>query len=229
MIIEGFLAIKNCIEANKRTIKHLYFKEDIFEAKLNYLKHLAHKLNIDFSYKDSTFFKSYPKSGGVIADVLEREYNDLIDGDILVLNGLSDPYNIAYLIRLAACYNLAVIFDLKSFDESILIKSSCGLIDKIPVKRTLDLKSELAKYKNHRLIALNRSANAKTIDHLELATKNILIVGGEKRGINKKILELCDSEYYLNYQSLEKIALPSVVAASMMVTYYDQRSNQIKR
>lgn len=226
MFIEGTISVKSAIENKKRKINKIYFKKDKFSKDLNYIKYLAHENKIDFQLEDIEFFNNFKKSGGVVADVEVRKFDELdFKNDlIVVVCGVEDPYNLGYIFRTGAAFGCDFIIEDKDFSlfEKTILKSSAGAYDRVKISKTNNLLDDLKKLKNkdYQINALYRSDNAKPLPFIEKKGKNVLIIGGEKRGINKNILSFCDRELFLPYTTDFKNALNASSAMAISLAFF---------
>lgn len=225
MFIEGSISVKAAMINQKRKVIKIYFKKNKITKDFNYLKYLAHHNNIPFELKDDTFFKNFNNSGGVVAEVCFRKYDTLnLAKDLIILiTGIEDPYNLAYILRTAAAYNCDIILEAKdlSLMEGLILKSSAGAFDSLNIYQSVDLLSDLNQLKKHnfKINALYRGLNAKPLIDMSINTKNVLIIGGEKRGINKQILKICDEYLFIPYFSEFKNALNASSAMAIATAW----------
>ena len=72
-----------------------------------------------------------------------------------------------------------------------------------------------------------RSGNSKDVFDQRFKDKSLFILGGEKRGISSKLLELCDEHLYISYGSDFRNALNACAALDVVATLlYSQRRKQ---
>jgi len=207
MIIEGKIAIKAALQYGKREVKalHLPKKND---KDLNYIKKLAKDIPI-YEADSAKAEVGYRKS-----DVLDE------DGPIFCLLGIQDPYNLAYCLRTLAalgCQN--VILDGYDFGESEakILRSSAGAYDLLNIYSG-DYFNYLKRLKEagYRILCLQRGDNSLSIKDYPFDDKAIIILGGEKRGIPTKILELADTNLFIPYGSTFRNALNAAEALAIV-------------
>lgn len=224
--ISGTISVKYSILYNKRKVLKVFFKKNKFSKDFNYIKYLCHDKGIDFEICDDSFFEEYKNSGGILAYVNERNYDQIDDlkDVVLLVQGIEDPYNIGYILRNCAAYGASVILCNKDISnmEDIIMKSSAGALDFVEVVKADELNSLIAclKKKGYFFIALYRSDNSFDFNKIEKRKKVVICLGGEKRGLSKDVLELCDQNCFLAYDSEFKNALNASSAAAISLALY---------
>lgn len=234
MIIEGAIAVKSAIQNNKREVLKLYINSSKKTKDFNYIRKIA-KLNnieiLELSSEELSKFLSGKSHGGIGAEVSERKYDEFIDDDIFFLDGIEDPFNLAYSLRTLYAFGFKnVLLNDRDYSnmENQLLKSSAGAYDMLNIKICKDPINELLQYKNNNyyLYSLYRSDKSLDIFETTFKKKSLFILGGEKRGISSSILDICDSQLYIPYGSDFKNALNACGALDVLATLvYKQRKH----
>ena len=210
MIIEGSISVKACIEANKREIIELYIQKDKKTKDFNYIRKIAKNKNIkinELSKEELSSFLIGKSHGGIGANVKERKEDSLEKlNDIFFIDGIEDPFNLGYIFRNLYAFGFKdIIIPRRDFNnmEAQLLKSSAGAYEKINLYFSDDNIKTINELKEdgYKTYALFRGDNSKDIFEISFSNKNLIIIGGEKRGINKEILNLCDEYLYIPYGS----------------------------
>lgn len=222
--IEGTIAVKAAILHKKRQIHKIYFKQDKFSKDISYIKYLAHQEGITFELKQEDFFQNYPKSGGVVAEVSARTFDALDDNDLIaIISGVEDPYNLAYIFRTGAAYGCSFILETKDFNmmEATLLKSSAGAFDSVNIYLSDCLLETIdrLKEKEYHIVSLYRNQESVAIQDYTKGKKNVLILGGEKRGIAKAILAKTE-HVYIPYHSSFRNALNASSAFAIAISQF---------
>lgn len=234
MLVEGAIAVKACINNHKRNIDLVYIDKRKKTKDFNYIRKIIKENNIAYKEIESEAFLNITNGkshGGIVAEVGSRRYDELIDGDIFYLDGIEDPFNLAYIIRTLYAFGIKnVILPLKDYSnmESQLLKSSAGAYEMMNIKIVDDVTSiiEELKNKDYAVYALKRGDDAKDIFNTEFSKKAIFMLGGEKRGISSNLLELCDNYLYIPYGSDFRNSLNAAAAADVVATLlFKQRKN----
>lgn len=234
MLVEGAIAVKACINNHKRNIDLVYIDKRKKTKDFNYIRKIIKENNIAYKEIESEAFLNITNGkshGGIVAEVGSRRYDELVDGDIFYLDGIEDPFNLAYIIRTLYAFGIKnVILPLKDYSnmESQLLKSSAGAYEMMNIKIVDDVASiiEELKNKDYAVYALKRGNDAKDIFNTEFSKKAIFMLGGEKRGISSNLLELCDNYLYIPYGSDFRNSLNAAAAADVVATLlFKQRKN----
>jgi len=222
MIIEGNIAVKAAIMGQKREIEKILYRKK--EKDVNYILSLAEDNNIPVFYDEKIEAK-------IIAYTSKRKDDDLKNykqDTIFVLNGIEDPHNYGYALRSIYAFGYdCVISDKRDFkdSESIILRSSAGAYDLINLTRMDTLEAIKYLKKDYEIIALQRKEDALNLYQYTPNDKCVYILGGERRGIKKEILDLCDKSIYIPYGSKYKMALNADGAISILASELYRKKN----
>ncbi len=118
------------------------------------------------------------------------------DGLILVLDGVEDPRNLGACVRSAAGAGASGV--LLGLEGTVGLtpaaaKSSAGALERLPVAREPRLRERLRALRaaGFRVLGLD-ARGERTWDSLDLSGRNVLVAGGEARGLRKSIAEVCE-------------------------------------
>lgn len=235
-IFEGMTSISAVINSIKdgssnRTISKIYFDSSKSERKsreLGFLKHASSALGFELCTCDSEFIDSLVSGnthGGIVMLTSKRSFpnvdvNFLTNGNFFALiDGLEDPYNFGYSVRsLYAADVDGIILPERNWMElsGIVARSSAGTSElaSIAIGDTF----EAAKlFRNNGFeIACAGIRDSVSLYDYEFSKPTLLIIGGEKRGISRKLLELADVNVRIPYGRKFMGSLPSVSATSVM-------------
>ena len=233
---EGMTSISALISAiesgkNDRKIIDIFFDKSKTESKkreLDFLKSKAKRLNFKINFVDNETLKNYAEGtthGGIIACCTERSNALLKDSKInpngvyYMFEGIEDPYNFGYVIRsVYAAGADGIIMGPRNWlsAASTVAKSSAGtseLMDMFvcdPVEAVLYLKSL-----GFQIICAG-IRDSQTIYEAELKKPMLVVIGGEKRGISRAILQEADKIVRIDYGRNFRGSLPSVAATSII-------------
>src|SRR5690554_28963 len=173
--------------------------------------------------------------GGVLADVGYRnnEVLDVESGDILLVEGIEDPYNLGMVIRTALAANFkTIITNYREYSESeaIILKASAGASEAICWVASDDITREIKMIKDSEIpiISALRSDESLEYDAIAYPKQVCLCVGGEKRGLSKSIISASDTFVHILYNNEVKVALTSV-AATAVLTFEVVRQRKIRQ
>lgn len=225
MIIEGAISVKAAISSKKREINEVFIDKEKKTKDFNYIRKLCHLNNIKLNEINKEEFKSFnigKTFGGVIANVESRISEELIDGDIFLVDGVEDPFNIGYILR--SLYALGVnnvVLPLRDYShmEAQILKSSAGAYDFIHIKYSDDFVSFVKSLKNkYHVYGLRRSEEAKDIFETKFENNALFLLGGEKRGLSSDLENLCDEYLYIPYGNDYRNALNACSACAVVAT-----------
>ena len=242
---EGMTSISALISAiesgkNDRKIIEILFDKSKISSKrreLNFLKFKAKQLDFDIKFVDDEELEKHTEGtthGGIIARCSERS-NALLkdskinpDGIYYMFEGIEDPYNFGYVIRsVYAAGADGIIMGPRNWlsAASTVAKSSAGtseLMDMFvcdPVEAVTYLKSLGFQ------IVCAGIRDSQTIYEAELKKPMLLVIGGEKRGISKAVLEMADVLVKIDYGRDFNASL-SAASATTIFAYEIARQNK---
>ncbi len=232
MIIEGKISVKFALLNDKRKVNAIYLSKNKNDKDINFIKKIAVNKGVEIVYKHDDFFLSYQNSGKVLAEVEQRIGDfelEKFKNSIMMIDGIEDPFNLGYIFRNGACFNYDFIIKARDYTslEATILKSSAGAFDLLNIHYSLDFKKTIIdlKLQGYKIYALQRNNTSKSIYDVEYHQKSVFILGGEKRGISKEILSMCDEYIYIPYNSNFKNALNATSASAIIMA---QRSFNVK-
>lgn len=232
MIIEGAISVKAALSGGVRRVERVYINAKKKTRDFNYIRSLCKNNNIPILEMDSEELSGILNTagnGGIGAEVSLRTDSDFDDTDVFCLNGIEDPYNLGYCLRTLYALGIRnVLLDQRDYSnmEAQILRSSAGAYDFINIRRSSDLVADLQELKKqgYYLYGLYRGQEALDVFDIEFKPKAVFILGGEKRGIAAKVLELCDACLYISYGSSFRNALNAAAACDVLATLlYRQR------
>lgn len=205
MIIVGKNPIVEAVK-NKRNISRLIVAENLKDQNfLKFLKENRIKFEVLPQYQIN---KKYgDKNGGIIAEIIEYEYQTLdnvlkktrnkADGGVLmILDGLEDPHNLGAILRSADATGADAIIIPKNRSVSLnqtVAKVSTGAIEYVDVVQVTNLTQTIQELKKNGYWIVGLELDG-TIDFTEQDYHgNIaVVVGSEGKGISRLVKENCD-------------------------------------
>ncbi len=172
--------------------------------------------------------------GGIIAIAKERTIPCLTsDSDIAengfycMIQGIEDPYNFGYSLRsLYACGCSGIILPERNWMTAagVVARSSAGASELFPIfKSAPEDAVDIFHSRNYRVVCADERTD-NILGSCELKCPLLLIVGGEKRGISKSLIEKTDLLVKINYAREFKASL-SAASATTMFAYEIMRQN----
>ena len=237
ILIEGKISINAVLDSRYRKVLTLFYdvaklkrKRNIKQAKsLKILLELVISKGINVEAVDHKWFEKSTKGkthGGVAATVSERIYQELHElprsplSVIFFLDGIEDPYNLGYTIRslYTAGIDGIVMKQRNWLDvEPIIIKSSAGTSELMPIALVEDLETTISFFKsNNFTIVCAVKDKGKSIFESSLKPPIFVVIGGEKRGIDLAFLDKADLKCTIPYKRDFLGSLPLSSAATII-------------
>lgn len=235
-IFEGIISFRAIVLSdnkgfNDRKIKTVYYSAEKLQKnshEFSYIKAKSHELgfNIEICPKEKIDSITVGTSHGGIAIECEdrtipRISPDLIPekGFFVLLDGIEDPYNFGYALRSMYAAGVdGVILNKRNWMNAagIVCRSSAGASECLPMY-IYDDPSDLLEFKsaNYSIVCTDID-NSVSLYETSVPYPLLLVVGGEKRGISKKILEMADLIVRLDYARPFPAALSAASAASII-------------
>lgn len=225
MQVEGAISVKACILANKRKVETLYIDRAKRDKDFNFIRRIAKDKNIKIveidrdDFNDLNVGKSF---GGICALVNDRDNDVFDDGDIFYLDGIEDPFNLGYVIRTLYAFNIKnILLPLRDYSkmEAQIIKSSAGAYEYANIIKSDDIYQTIKELKSkYTVYSLKRGDDSYDIFDEKFKDKCLFMLGGEKRGISSKILQLSDRFLYIPYGSDFRNSLSGASSADVVAT-----------
>ena len=243
---EGMTSIRailkgNELGVNNRRIETIYFDKESIKNKareLSYLKRMSalHSFSIEYIDRDMINSMSVGTShGGIIAKCSERIINSELPSSLdekkfsVMLDGIEDPFNFGYSLRSLYAFGAdCIILPERNWMSaaSIVCRSSAGASELCEMY-SCDPQTAVEHYKRlGATIISTAKENSSPISEINIKFPIILVIGGEKRGISKKILAMSDHIARIDY-GREFMSSLSAASASAILGY--EISERIKR
>lgn len=146
--------------------------------------------------------------------------NTTITGNkLLILDSVQDPGNLGTIIRSSAAFNIdTIIINDKCADpySDKVIRSSQGMIFKTNIVKK-DLYDYLKEIKGKIPIFGTKVTGGKNIKNIEKFQTFAIIMGNEGKGVDEKLLDLCDEYLYIPMNS--KCESLNVGVATSIILY----------
>lgn len=227
MILEGFISIKAALKAENRDVNKVLISNKKRTRKTSYMKKLCVEMGVEFSFVNPEFLEGFNGNthGGFIAEVEGRKYktiDELLDeGRYFWLDGIEDPYNFGNIIRtLYAAGVKGIIIDDRDWEKAntIISKSSAGCFERMDLAISVDSKAtaKTIKDKGFELYATIKSDDSVDLYDSNFSQNAVVVIGGERRGINSDLLVECDKQVHISYGREFGYSLPATIAASII-------------
>jgi len=246
VVFEGMTSIRSIIKGvetgvNDRKIEKILYDKNKYakNAKnIGYLKAVSKNMNFDVLGTDSTRIKDITlgtSHGGIVAIAKKRtipclsQDTKIVDnGFYCMLDGIEDPYNFGYTLRsLYACGCNGIVLPERNWMNAagVVARSSAGASELFSLfTASPEIAAEFFQQHGYSVVCADERTD-NILGECELKLPILLIVGGEKRGISKNILDKTDMLIKINY-AREFNASLSAASATTMFAYEIMRQNK---
>ena len=241
-LLEGMTSISALIQGirdgiNSRTIQKIYFDREKQRSKakeLGFLRAVSGELSFEIELTDADSIDRMTigsTHGGIVAACGERplpllediwEKNTAFgckDGFFVMLEGMEDPYNFGYALRsLYAAGVDGVILTPRNWmgAAGVVARASAGASERLPMaiseaERAADLLHE----RGYRVVCAG-IRDSVSLYESDMKRPLLLIVGGEKRGISRAVLDRADQVVRIDYGREFRGSLSAASAATVL-------------
>ena len=243
-IFEGLTSIRAIIRAIDNGISDRRIETILYDAskigkiakEVGYLKAVASKYDFIVLESNAEYLAEIALGnthGGIIAIAGERTIpylsTELLkpQGFYVMIQGIEDPYNFGYSIRsLYACGCDGIILGERNWMSAagIVARSSAGASEEISMFRASDEDCvDIFKSLGYNLVCADERTE-NLLGTTNLPYPILLIVGGERRGISRALLDKCDTKVKIPYAREFRASL-SAASATTMFAYEIMRQN----
>ena len=249
LCFEGMTSIRAIIEGinsgvNNRQISTILYDKDKSDKNaktLGYLKAVSSKYGFTLEETDTKTLEEITlgnSHGGIVAICKERSiptlteeiFNEEIlkDGFYAMIQGIEDPYNFGYALRsLYAVGCNGIILGERNWMSAagVVCRSSAGASEMFRVYKCDEIEAANLFKKNGYNIVCADERTDNVLGECPLHFPILLVVGGEKRGISRGLLDLADTLVKIPYGREFKASL-SAASATTMFAYEIMRQNR---
>ena len=240
MIVEGSISVKAVLLSGSRPIEEIFIDRSKKSKDISFIIHEAERKNVKTNIMDTENFSLIVNGrthGGVAAEVGERKYTDpeeLFAAEnpfIILLEGVEDPYNFGDALRsLYAAGATGLIVPERNWMSAAetVVRASAGASEYIPTAACADLGDVILRSKKYGIKTFcAERRDAIPLYEADLTCPVIMAIGGELRGLSRKVTDNSDGNLYIPYGSTFRNAL-SASAASAVCAFEIMRQRQQK-
>ena len=230
LVFEGMISVRAVIESKSREIAELYYDSERAKKHAKELAWLRHR------GEESGFpvllcprekideIAGGNSHGGVCAVCGERnietvKQNDVIPcGFYIMLCGIEDPFNFGFAVRSAYAAGAdGVILPERSWMDSAgtVCRSSAGTSERIAMFNYAEDTLDIFRSAGYAIVAAEIDDSVSMWD-ADLEKPLLLIIGGERRGISRGILDKCDRNVRIDYSRAFGGSLSAASAAAIL-------------
>ena len=245
-VFEGMTSIRMLLKAydlgiNDRVIrKILYDKDKIakISKELGYFKAVSQKYGFEVVETDSDALEKITLGnthGGIVAIAGERTLPSLSEsfieenGFYAMIQGIEDPYNFGYALRsLYACGCTGIILPERNWLSAagVVARSSAGASEMFKIaKSTPETAIKIFKECGYEVVCADERTDL-VLGKCELKKPILLIIGGEKRGISRSVIDMADKRVKIDYMRNFNASL-SAASATTIFAYEIMRQNNL--
>ena len=247
-VFEGMTSISAVINSiidgvsDRKIIKVLFGRERSSKKsrELKYLEHKALELGFELiqsSDGEISKLSNGDTHGGILAICSKRRFpelnvNFLTSGNFFVLmEGIEDPYNFGYSVRsVYAAGADGIILPKRNWLElsGVVARSSAGTSELANICVS-DCEEAVKLFADNGFsIVCAGIRDSVSVYEYDFDRPVLLVVGGEKRGISRKILDMADATVRIDYGRDFMGSLPSAAAISV-IAFEISRQKRLKK
>ncbi len=203
-------------------------REDRKARELSFIKRCSHDMNFDVvpvCSDELSRLTSGDTHGGILSITTKRSFPDNFVNKLTntsfyaLIDGIEDPYNFAYSIRslYAAGVDGIILPPRNWMDYSGTVARSSAGTSELADIYVCDTVEAVKQFKGagFEIVCASIRDSVSIYEH-DFTSPTLLIVGGEKRGISRKLLELADANVRIEYGREFMGSLPSASAVSVI-------------
>jgi len=235
-VFEGMTSIRAVIASAKSGVSDRRIEKVLIdrskvktkEKDISYLSAIADEMTFYLEYCDDAEIEKITvgsSHGGIVALCSERTIPPLDkqriakQGFYVMIEGIEDPYNFGYAIRtIYASGADGVVLTPRNWmtASGVVCRSSAGASELIPLFQN-DASEAINVFRScgYKIVAAGIRDSVSAYD-ADLSKPIFLIIGGEKRGISRAIIDRCDRIVKLDYGRKFKGSLSAASAASIL-------------
>ncbi|MEA4832819.1 23S rRNA (guanosine-2'-O-)-methyltransferase RlmB [bioreactor metagenome] len=238
---EGALSINAVFDSGSREIKEIFIASGAKVEDINIHRIIvkAKQLNIPVNCCSDEFYEEHSTAktgGGILAEVSDRKLYSLEElllkqhKLIFLLSGIEDPYNFGYSVRsLYASGAGGMLLPPRSWMSAagVCIRASAGATELIDCAGYTDEKELVFALKSngYSIVCAAEVKNSVSLYKAEISFPCVLIIGGEKRGISKALIENADNIIRIPYGRSFNKSLTTSAASAVIGFEFMRRFN----
>ncbi|MAE63303.1 MAG: RNA methyltransferase [Phycisphaeraceae bacterium] len=231
VLLEGRIAVEAALRGRFRDIDRLLLEKDDDDRRTRRLERDASGCGVPVRRaprSEIDAMASGKTHGGVLAVAGPRRFqalDDLVPADrnafIAMLDGIEDPYNLGYALRSLHAFGVdGVVVRVREWTSSAatVIRASAGASELLPMAQVDEPGDAVSHFRDRGIMvaATGRHDGAVSIFETDLSPAMFLIIGGERRGIQRSCANAIDLWLTIPYDRPFEPALATVSAAAVI-------------
>lgn len=231
--VEGNISVKAVILGKKRVVEHIYVDGEKDDRDTKFILREANEANIPVTFSTRSQIDTICEGkthGGICALCGPRDYQDIKpllkqnNAFIALVEGVEDPYNFGGILRVLYASGCdCVILPQRNWSTATntVCKASAGALEHLNLYASEDLVQTLSLLKSHdyQVVSAQRK-DAISLYSYTFPHKFVLAIGGEMRGISKKVNDLSNINLAIPYNSDVKIAMSALASTAILSFEY---------
>ncbi len=240
-VLEGMISINAALEARSREVRALYVRRDKVDPVVDRLAQRARAAGARVERVGPEVIAARvggQTHGGIIALVGPRRFlglADLVEGKtspcVVMLDGVEDPFNFGDATRslyAAGIDGLVVRPRNWTTAAGVVGRASAGASELMPMAVAETALEAAAFFRARGLaVACAVKRNAVSIYEADLAQPLFLVIGGEKRGISRPLVEQADLLVQVPYGRPFAASLGTAAAAAVMAFEIERQRRRL--
>lgn len=231
IILEGILSVRAALGGRMRPVREVHIDRARNDYETQQLARLARESGAKVKFVERESIDALAQGnthGGVMALVGERAYQNLDElaagaptPFIAMLDGVEDPFNFGQAVRAlyaAGAHGLVLRARNWTSAAGVVARASAGASELIPIALADEVEqaAQVYKLRGLRVAVTAKAKDAVSIYKADLAAPLFLLVGGEKRGIQKAVMDMADLRLEIPYGRKFNASLGTAMAASVI-------------
>ncbi|MEM1212333.1 MAG: RNA methyltransferase [Planctomycetota bacterium] len=240
VVLVGALAVEAALRGGQREVRSVYVDEGLDWRKVEPVRRAAKEVGLEVqrvgraALDEMAGDGKHGGTGGVVAAVGPRRFGtleELLAGTgsertfLVMLDGVEDPFNFGQALRslwAAGCHGVVVRprnwSAPGSGAEAVVARASAGASEWMPMAVAESPEEAVGFFAERkvRCLAMTEAEDAVALDAADLTGPVFVVVGGEKRGIKRGVLEKVDGCVAVPYGRAFGASLGTVAAVSVM-------------
>lgn len=235
-VLTGEISVLAALEARRRKITALYVDRDKPYDEIQDINAAAREAGLRVTRAERADLDRMADGaghGGIVAQAGDRQYQSL-DGLApatgsewyVFLEGIEDPFNYGQSVRaLYAAGAAGLVIRPRTWrgGDGVIMRSSAGATDLMPTALIDDPTEAITRFRaaGYVIAATARDRRAQSIYDVDLSRPLFLLIGGEKRGLRRELLDTADLVLRIPYKrkfphSLGSAGSSAVLAFELM-------------